>query len=557
MKNKLRFSVFLFIPIVLFLTSCSLKDNQGPYFANYQYDPSYVYLISSLNLSQFSSIKHVDHPGTPLQVIGAAVVILSYYFNRTNDSIAQEVLLNPEKYLSHIVYTLMTINCFGLFLLGVISYKMYSDIFLSILLQLTPFTSINIISSFTLVRPENFLFFVVCIFIAGLLYAVNVKNTGNKKYPLHVIFLGIVCGLGLATKLTFFPLILIPLMLFTGARIRLLFIMVLVFSFIIFVLPAITLKNINYFINWVYKLFVHSKIYGKGEPNIVDTDAFIINLGKVFTTEWIFTMAYFSVCISIILWLKKSYEVVFHKFRNAFKNVYKNKLSEWKANFRNMKFKLAFGILLCMTLQILIVSKHYAPHYMFPSLSISVFAIITSILFLSYLSEKNLSTKILNISYLLIIFSITVSSIIFINDYKSRLRTAAEESAKLVDYVENNSDNSVIVSTKLVSSIETALFAGTIYAKNEVNNYKLILNDKYPQSIIFFNGRCYSFSDDDKIELVFKGADKILLACTEDISINPFLELLQNIYHIVDISIEKKFTNMNGEMVYEINFRHS
>jgi hypothetical protein len=323
------------------------------------------------------------------------------------------------------------------------------------------------------------------------------------------------------------------------------------------VLPVISIYNINFFINWLYKISVHSGIYGRGERIIIEPNSFLLNIQKIFTSEWIFDVAYLSICASLFFWLKLNFKYVLQRFRNIFHDGFNGRLMYSDKNKNDTKFKLTLGIFLAMTFQVLIVSKHYALHYMFPSFMISVFAILTSVLFLSNSFEKKLTKKNLNLIYLIAITGITFYGTMFIYDYGTKLKLSAEESQKLLNYIESNSDKSVIVSTKLVSSSETALFAAITYAKDEVNNYKMILNNRYSQSIIYYDGRCYSFGDDDKIENIFKPADKILLVCSEDISVNQFLELLQNIYHIENITFNKIFSNNNGEMVYEIKTGNS
>ncbi|MBK8554199.1 MAG: hypothetical protein IPL53_25385 [Ignavibacteria bacterium] len=541
MNNRIKFLLLLIIPVLVFLISISLKNYQGPYFTNYQSDPSYVYLISSLNLSQLSGygVTHIDHPGTPVQVIGAFVIRIVYFFTGQENSLAQEVLFNPEKYLDAICYTIIFLNCFGLFILGVVAYNVYSNVIISLLLQSVPFTSVKIISLFTFVMTENFLFFVVCIFISALILFVNISNAKIKKYSGYVILIGIISGLGISTKITFIPLIIIPLMLFRGIKYKLSFLLVTVLSFLFFVLPAISSANIDYFIRWISDLLIYSERYGKGAPTIIDQSSYLYNIKRIFIAEWFFGLAYFSVILSLMFCLITNFKNASVKIRIVFTN--------------DNKYKLALGIFIAMTLQILIVAKHYGENYMFPSLAMSVFAVFISVSILKDSFGNTLSKRRTDFIFIAVLLLIYVNGAISVYVYSNYLKVRTEEAGKLLNFVEKNSDNSIVTTSIHTNNRMYPLFFCVSYAGSQRENYKSILNSEYPSANIFFKDKCYSFSSDTgSIEKNFKSVNKILFLCKDENYLNEFLVFLKKQYSIEIITSEKKFLNKNGEMVYEI-----
>lgn len=555
LKKYYTVPVLFIIPVLLLIVSISLKNYQGPYFTRGQYDPSYAYLINSLNLAQLSGfgVGHVDHPGTPLQVFGAVVIKFVHLFNNHENDLAKEVIMNSESYLSKIDYTLIILNFLGLFVLGVITYKIYSSILVSILLQLTPFTTTSIFADFSYVRPENMLMFVICIFISFLILFINSRSLNFKKKLYYTIILGIICGLGIATKITFFPLIIIPFLLFRGIKFKLFFFTAVSVSFLIFVIPAISSENLKYFTHWVYSLFIHTKKYGRGAPSVFEPISFLLNVKTILLKEWFFDFAYFLICITLAVNLKFCYKDILQKLKNIH---FKNKQDTGNVSSDDIlhenNFRLAIGIFLAMTLQIIIVAKHYGNNYMFPALTLSVLGVFTSINILGISLHKNLSEKMSNIIYAILILIITVNGIYSFNSWKNYNKILTEESDKFLNYTKNNLNDSVIVTAIRVSSIEYAFWGTMPYAGTQKNTYLGILDSIYPSRIFFYNGRCYNFNEDTtETTNAFNKTNKIIFLSPNEANLNQFIDLLKTDYGINNTTIEKKFSSKNGE-VYEI-----
>src|SRR5712691_3293868 len=96
--NPAHLLSLLVLPALLVFVAFSIRAMSGPYWYSENLDPSYPYLLNSLNISNLHRPNHIDHPGTPIQTIGAVAIRV---LNPTADEStrAREVLKNPEVYL--------------------------------------------------------------------------------------------------------------------------------------------------------------------------------------------------------------------------------------------------------------------------------------------------------------------------------------------------------------------------------------------------------------------------------------------------------------------------
>lgn len=133
MRKRKSEILLAILPIYLLVAGNILKYSLGEYFSAW-YDPSYVYLINSLNFAQLSGfgVGHIDHPGTPVQVFGAIVVKLYHTLSNGNIDIAKDVFSRPEDYLLQINRAFLLLNSIALLLLGIFVYRISRDLYLSV-----------------------------------------------------------------------------------------------------------------------------------------------------------------------------------------------------------------------------------------------------------------------------------------------------------------------------------------------------------------------------------------------------------------------------------------
>jgi hypothetical protein len=75
-KFKVQLLAWLVLPVLFFSCATGLRGARGPWFLSPAYDPDYAYLFNGLNLAISLPPRHVDHPGTPLQLALAGYIRL-------------------------------------------------------------------------------------------------------------------------------------------------------------------------------------------------------------------------------------------------------------------------------------------------------------------------------------------------------------------------------------------------------------------------------------------------------------------------------------------------
>src|SRR6516225_9156134 len=94
--------ILVIIPVSLFCLSTVLTKHHGAYFLRNNFDPDYNYLLNSLSVLYLRTPGHTDHPGTTLQILGAAILLLKWLgisLVGHRQTLADSVLAHPEEYL--------------------------------------------------------------------------------------------------------------------------------------------------------------------------------------------------------------------------------------------------------------------------------------------------------------------------------------------------------------------------------------------------------------------------------------------------------------------------
>ena len=118
--------VLLFVlPVATFAFGWAIFEEMRPIFIGvglYDYDPAYAYLFNGLNILKFTTPGHVDHPGTPLQVLSGLIILAKWstmhLFGFTNLGLTQSVLNSPEDYIAPVCFVLLLLNSLAVWFLG-------------------------------------------------------------------------------------------------------------------------------------------------------------------------------------------------------------------------------------------------------------------------------------------------------------------------------------------------------------------------------------------------------------------------------------------------------
>lgn len=497
------------------------------------YDPSYVYLISSLNLAQLSGfgVAHFDHPGTTVQMIGALTVKAFNLITGTGNGLITDVLSQPESYLGAMNRTLVLINCAGLLLLGLFIYRLSGSIMAGILVQLTPFSSAEIFYGLIIVTPENFLIFTGLLYVGALWYYLLKYEDSAEWNRKFAVMLSVICALGLATKISFFPLLIFPLLVLKKFKWKLVFLALTVALFFVFVYPG--LSNIEYFGKWISGLALKSGKYGKGEATVINSAAFQENFVKIFTTDPVYAISFLCIIASLILGrrLNKTISEMYRRER-----------------------LILISLLLIFFLQSFIVAKHYAQYYMIPSFMLSVTGILISALHVSGHSETPfISSRQLRIAGIpgLLIFLWSCNMIVSSYFEGNSQRVDAEAMLKKIDEVRSDK---LFISSFGSSGSSTALAFASQYGAGQTETYRSILSSSLP-SHIFYNqwiDEFYTLKDRNNLREELTARSPILLQISHYGSVEKFIASLERVSGAKAVRSELIFSNAKKESLYLI-----
>lgn len=539
MKKPVPVLLLLILPAILLILSFTYNFSKGESYLQGYYDPSYVYLISSLNIAQLngSAVEHIDHPGTTVQAAGAIVIRLLHAISPKDGDLVKDVLSRPEYYRNGIYLFSNLMITASLFILGLVVYKKTHNIYTAFLLQLTPFYSSTIYFMLTNTVPELFFIFILLLFLAVTLSFVNERDLSSKDLLKYMIAFGIISGFGMATKISFFPIMIIPLILIRKFSLKILFVLITFIGFLIFVSPVISYEHSVRFINWVMNMITHSGKYGSGAENFMDTSDVMTNLKTIFINEPVFGFSYLLLAAVLAC---------------SFFSGHKDRIR------KNKFYGLSAGIFIAMTVQIIIVLKHFAVYYMIPVLMLSVPALYISNSMISDMYPDYFDGRKNAYLYLTLIIFSYIQLISIIPEIPGYLNIQ-NESHKMIQNCNDNYSNSLVISSYGSSGKETALFYGIEYSGEQQRiQYDSVLRSMYPDHYFFNRWSKRPFHNDKNEELIkkkFNDSKTLIFRCENTEVLNDFLNSMKLLTNNQNITFRNVLSNSRGETIYEIKLQ--
>ena len=368
--KKRQIIILFIIPSLLALTAILLHYAHGPYWIGYNFDPDYLYLINSLALSESKQTLTTGNPGTTLQMLGAMIMHIVHFLDYSSSgNLENSVLSKPENYLLIINIVLISFITMMLFIIGYVAFSLTNNILFSLILQLSPFLSNGMLTQGYLhVSPESLLLFSSILFMTIMIKIIYCKNDCQlPALNLYYIALPIVCGFGMATKLTFAPFILIPLFVLPDLKNKILFLILTLLSFVFWTYPII--PQYGNLLNWYYKIITHKGYYGLGSSGWVDIDTYFRNLFYLLSADPLcFLIILFSAgFIAKTIWFSA-------KRRRAWQDV---------------SFRILLAVVVAQLFGILICAKHPSDRYLIPVFSLSGFTLFLILLFSRRMNYSN------------------------------------------------------------------------------------------------------------------------------------------------------------------------
>ncbi len=392
MKTKHLF-ILIILPAVMVLAAALLRYSSGPYWIGYNCDPEYAYLIHSLAQAESKEIPTNIHPGTTLSMLGTVTLQITHALDLYNQkSLEISVFKKPEFYLSIINIVLISLNAVILVILGIVSFSLTKNIWLCLLLQSSPFMSNELITQgLSRVTPEPLVLFSSLLLILILIEMTYRRNL-SKSVHWYVIALALVSSFGMATKITFAPLLIIPLFALPVLRNKILFLFLTGLFFVLWTWPIVSQYKVLF--TWYYQVLNHNGFYGFGDSGIIDTGTFfthityIILRNPLFSLTWVFSAGF----ILMFIW-------PYIRSWKAMKEIFQNEIY----------FRILLAIVVAQLCSILITAKHPPDRNLLPALclsSISLFLMFMSLKRMGYLNHLKIKIIIVFASFFFILSGI-------------------------------------------------------------------------------------------------------------------------------------------------------
>jgi hypothetical protein len=275
------------------------------------------YLMNALMIFKGAGYYYLDHPGTPLEVIGTFIYVFLYPFTGLGGKdFFYYNIQYPNIFLvvSRLFISVSSLYCaFYLRQVFISSEKRnlgvlqgISVIFLFFVVHPMSLATLNLWSHTSFNYPFGTL-------LLAYLYSIAVE--GREINYKSLIVLGVGSGFLAAVMVYFFAWVLC-IFLFLGAvmliergwRDAFLFCMFYLFvaalTFLVFMLPAY--GQVSYFINWIYGVVIHGGIYGQGQKSITSVKLLENNILLAFEDVSLLVVFFLvmSLFVSVLLFRK-------------------------------------------------------------------------------------------------------------------------------------------------------------------------------------------------------------------------------------------------------------
>ncbi|HHJ10844.1 MAG TPA: hypothetical protein ENK25_08125 [Bacteroidetes bacterium] len=342
--------LFLALPVVFLMIVLLIHFSYGPFFMHH-IDPEYFHLYSGICLSRLSlSVEYIAHPGTTLQILFAISARIVDLLQPTSDLITN-LISNPEQYIHGTNILLNIINAFVLFFLGFYTYRCSGNYGYAFLLQLIPFSSHYLLTvSARLIAESVELVPVILMIMLTVKYIYDSSRDKNMNF--YSIAFAVISGLGIAGKISFFPFVLLPLVLISEKKYRIRFLLYTALAVAVFAFPLVV--HLHKSREWFGNMFTHSGKWGGGSKSFINLSQapdrikslYLYVDKQFFVISGLATLQYLIFLIIPSLRKNSSGRVILRVFT---------------------------GLILSVLLYVFLVLKHFAFYYLFPALAVKVF----------------------------------------------------------------------------------------------------------------------------------------------------------------------------------------
>ncbi len=335
--------LLLLLPALTLVATERLQQARGPLYFGPNQDPSYSYLIGSLQLATTGSTPFFHHPGLPTQGLGAAVFATLYLTSGEQDGFARDVLSRPERYLRALQLATLAAVLAGLAGAAFLMARR-GDLVAALLLQTSPWIGAVSLSSLSLVSPEPILLLATVALSVTVWHFAAAPPDDERRVA---IVLGALAAVAVSSRISALPFLLIPPLLLTTWRGRG------VFAAVAAAAGALSMLLITghwwAFLGWARYLGQRTGTWGSEPRSVLDPGLYLEGLKSLFDMHHA-TFAVLALGAAVWIW---------HRSRR-------------ERGDGLGRFHRALGaVLLAQAAMILLVSKNPAARYMVPATALA------------------------------------------------------------------------------------------------------------------------------------------------------------------------------------------
>jgi hypothetical protein len=328
------------LPLAFVAILFAMRSSSLPFWQSFNLDPDYYYLLNGLRVFEGLAPTDISHPGTPIQVLIAAVIRALHPFIPT-EQVVDAVLADPERVLLAATTVIYLMVGLALWWMGRVTFLVTGGALLPALLaQSAPMLS-RIIPKYALhPKPEAFMVIATALLVAAVLPLARSRTPGDR----HAALAGIALALGVACKVHFVVLGVIPLLLLDRRRV-LIYMGAGAVALVVFVAPA--LPSWDIWTGWIGRMVMGSGAYGEGPATVIDTARYPRAVLKIFSSKLFFTIVFLASLVQLAAYARMRRRGLIEQDKSA---------------------RLLLGIVAAQVLVVLSVAKQPAAHYLVPAL---------------------------------------------------------------------------------------------------------------------------------------------------------------------------------------------
>ena len=330
----------------MLVTGLVMISYMSPIYSGLQsldYDPAYPYLFNGAGLMKGYHPWLVEHPGTPVQLLTGLISIFSWSLARlcgmTSLAFPASIAANPEEYLRVIMTAFLLMNCMAVYCLGVAIARATGFVVAGIACQTGYFLFGTLFPRIFHAAPEATLCLAATALmtvLAPVLFAD--RDCSDRRAGAAGFFI----ALGVASKVTFAPLLLLAFLLRSP---RAIFIAISASALYTFLLLLPIIGQLKRVFGWLFAIATHQGSHGAGAAGFLDWAVIPERVGQIASAEPLLVVAAIAIAAAML---------------------FSNSGDRRKAAI----IAATLGAL------ILLVLKHFSVHYLMPAVAIAPAIII-------------------------------------------------------------------------------------------------------------------------------------------------------------------------------------